>query len=91
MGYNTPSIIWHHTYYLLQKDIWKLLRESSFIRNLAKQAEAEVAPSSSLVEVEVWVEVGVEVGVEVWVEVEEQFEAEVGVEVKIRAQNYFLG
>ena len=87
MGYNTPSIIWHHTYYLLQKDIWKLLRESSFIRKLAKQAEAEVAPSSSLVEVEVWVEVGVEV----WVEVEEQFEAEVGVEVKIRAQNYFLG
>ena len=75
MGYNTPSIIWHHTYYLLQKDIWKLLRESSFIRNLAKQAEAEVAPSSSLVEVEV--------GVEVWVEV--------GDEVKIRAQNYFLG
>ena len=83
MGYNTPSIIWHHTYYLLQKDIWKLLRESSLIRKLAKQAEAEVAPSSSLVEVEV--------GVEVWVEVEEQFEAEVGDEVKIRAQNYFLG
>ena len=30
-----------------------------------KQAEAEVVPSSSLVEVEIEVEVGVEVGVEV--------------------------
>jgi len=37
-----------------------------------KQAEAEVVPSSSLVEVEVWVEVevGVEVGVGVEVRVE---------------------
>ena len=34
-----------------------------------KQAEAEVVPSSSLVEVWVEVEVGVEVGVEVEVEV----------------------
>ena len=33
-----------------------------------KQAEAEVVPSSSLVEVEVGVRVGVEVGVEVEVE-----------------------
>ena len=31
------------------------------LRNVGKQAEAEVVPSSSLVEVEVWV--GVEVGV----------------------------
>ena len=35
-----------------------------------EQAEAEVVPSSSLVEVEVDVEVEVEVGVEVGVEVE---------------------
>ena len=34
-----------------------------------KQAEAEVVPSSSLVEVEVWVDVEVGVEVEVWVEV----------------------
>ena len=34
-----------------------------------KQAEAEVVPSSSLVEVVVEVEVGVDVGVEVGVEV----------------------
>ena len=46
-----------------------------------KQAEAEVMPSSSLVEIEieieieieVEVEVGVDVGVEVWVEVEATF------------------
>ena len=42
-----------------------------------KQAEAEVVPSSSLVEIEVEVDLGVEVevGVEVWVEV--------GVEVRV--------
>ena len=39
-----------------------------------EQAEAEVVPSSSLVEVEVGVEVEVEVGIEV----------EVGVEVKLK-------
>ena len=35
----------------------------------AKQAEAEVVPSSSLVEVEVWVEIEIEVGVGVEVKV----------------------
>ena len=33
--------------------------------NIPKQAETEVVPSSSLVEVEVWVEIRVEVGGEV--------------------------
>ena len=44
---------------------------------MKKQAEAEVVPSSSLVEVKVGV--GVEVGVEVEVEVGVEFEVEVGV------------
>ena len=48
-------------------------------RKGTKQAEAEVVPSSSLVEVEVVVKVGVGVGVEVGVEV--RVEVEVGVEV----------
>ena len=48
-----------------------------------EQAEAEVVPSTSLVEFEVEVEVEVEVGVE--------FEAGVEVEVKVTAQNYFFG
>ena len=58
---------------------------------IGKQAEAEVVPSSSLVEVEV--EVGVEVGIEVRFEVEVEFEVGVGdeVEVKVRALNYFFG
>ena len=64
-----------------------------------KQAEAEVVPSSSLVdvefEVEVVVEFGVEAGVKVGVEVEVKFhvrvEVGVEVEVKVRAQNYFFG
>ena len=41
--------------------------------NKPRQAEAEVVPSSSLVEVEVEVEVGVEVRVEVEVGVEAPF------------------
>ena len=44
-----------------------------------KQAEAEVVPSSSLIEIEVEDDVGVEVGVEVEVEVG----VEVGVEVRV--------
>ena len=52
------------------------------VRNFRKQAEAEVVPSSSLVEVEVEVEVEVGVEVEVWVEVEVGCEVEVGVEQK---------
>ena len=47
------------------------------VRNFRKQAEAEVVPSSSLVEVEVEVEVEVGVEVEVWVEVEVGCEVEV--------------
>ena len=54
---------------------------------LCKQAEAEVVPSSSLVEIEVKVEVqlGVEVKVEVGVEVD------VGVEVQLKCSYYKLG
>jgi len=44
-----------------------------FVNKINQQAEAEVVPSSSLVEVEVEVEVGVEVG----------FGVEVGVEVGV--------
>ena len=54
-----------------------------------KQAEAEVGPSSILVEVKVGVEVWVEVGVEA--EFEVGVEAGIEVEVKVRAQNYFFG
>ena len=50
-----------------------------------KQAEAEVGPSSILVEVKVGVEVWVEVGVEA------EFEVGVEVEVKVGAKNYFFG
>ena len=46
-----------------------------FVKKKAKQAEAEVVPSSSFVEIKVEVEVKVEVGVEV--------EVGVGVEVKV--------
>ena len=46
-----------------------------------KQAEAEVMPSSSLVEIEIEIEVEVEVGVEV--------EAEVGVEVGVKVDATF--
>ena len=49
-----------------------------------KQAESEIVPSSSLVEV------GVEVGVGVEVEVEVGVEVGVEVKVKVRAQNYFF-
>ena len=38
-----------------------------------EQAEAEVVPSSSLVEVEVWVEVGVEFEVGFWVKMQFSF------------------
>ena len=48
-----------------------------------KQAEAEVMPSSSLVEIEIEVEVGLEVEVGVGVEV--AVEVEVGVEVGVEA------
>ena len=55
--------------------------------NISRQAEAEVVPSSSLVEVEVevWVEVAVGVDVEVGVEVEVGVgvEVEAGVEVGV--------
>ena len=47
-----------------------------------KQAEAEVVPSSSLVEVEFEVEVGVEVGAEV--------EVEGGVEVEVKSIKIIL-
>ena len=43
---------------------------NTILANIGKQAEAEVVPSSSLVEVEVEFEVGVEVGVQVKVKVE---------------------
>ena len=59
------------------------------LNQMKEQAEAEVVPSSSLVEVDV--EVGVDVGVEVDVEFEVRVEVGVEVEVKVRAQNYFLG
>ena len=53
------------------------------ISDIGRQAEAEVVPSSSLVdiEVEVEVDVGVEVEVEVGFEVVVEFEVGVGVEV----------
>ena len=60
---------------LSQKMTDKIQNESGHFDNtiMRKQAEAEVVPSSSLVEVEVEVdevEVGVEVGVKIGVEVE---------------------
>ena len=54
-----------------------MMHVNAISNNVTKQAEAEVVPSSSLVEIEI--EVGVEVGV--WVEV--------GVEVGVEVESYF--
>ena len=58
---------------------YKLSPKQNLVKQNFKQAEAEVVPSSSLVEVEVGIEVWV--GVKVGVEVEVEFE--VGVEVGV--------
>ena len=54
---------------------------------MLKQAEAEVVPSSSLVEIEVKAEV--EVGVDVWVGVKVEVGIEVGVEVEVWVKMQF--
>ena len=59
----------------------QLKTEQICVEEIAEQAEAEVVPSSSLVEVGVEVEIGIEVGVEV--------EVEVGVEAEVDFETTF--
>ena len=66
------------TFFFLQQDVFLPIFESSvwiLLHEYHKQAQAEVVPSSSLVEVKV--KVGVEVEVEVEAEVGVDFEVEV--------------
>ena len=61
----------------------QLQKSPTEVGRLSFQAEAEVVPSSSLVEVEVGADVEVGVGVEVKVEVGGEVKVEVGVEVGV--------